>query len=154
MRFAGGEPALAAAPARDASSAANELTKFVPPPAQRFAEIADRPLFLPERRPQLDAEPQVQAPAPMVPTLAVQGVVLTDNRRYAVIQHGNPPKLESISEGMTVDGWKVESIAWNKIALRSGAATVEIAVGKTAQQNAAPPPVTQRARRGWGGAEE
>ncbi len=143
-RFAGAAPAPEAAlPASAAPSA--QLASYVPPPADRFAEIAQRPLFVPERRPQLDAELQKPTPAPGPPTLVVQGVVLTGDRHYAIIQHGNPPKLEDLSEGAIVDGWQIESIAADRIALRAGAAHLEFPVGKSAV--AAPPRAAAPAAR-------
>ena len=97
-RFAGATPTPeAAVPAAGVPAA--QLASYVPPPEDRFAEIAQRPLFVPERRPQLDAELQKPTPAPNPPTLIVQGVVLTGARHYAIIQHGNPPQARGAVGG-------------------------------------------------------
>jgi general secretion pathway protein N len=146
-QFAGATPAPEAAPPEAAAAAAAPLARYVPPPEDRFAEIAQRPLFVPERRPQQDVAPQKPIPAPNPPTLMVQGVVLTEGHHYAIIQHGNPPKLDDLSEGATVDGWQIESIDSDRIALRAGAAEIEFPVGKpatAAPARAQPRPVLRR----------
>ncbi|HXQ52416.1 MAG TPA: hypothetical protein VN802_15085 [Stellaceae bacterium] len=127
-----------APPPAAAPSVAPRLASYEPPPAERFNEIAERPLFIPERRPQQDVEPAKPTPPPTPPALLVQGVVLAPERHYAVIKHGNPPRLDSVSEGETIDGWTVESIARDRIALRAGSATLEFAVGKTGTAKPAP----------------
>jgi general secretion pathway protein N len=128
-----GAPVAVSAPAPGAPASAFDL-----PPASRYVEIAERPLFIPDRRPQPDVAPAAALPGPPAPALLLQGVVLSSEHRYAVIQHGNPPKLESIAEGATVDGWHVDHIDAHAVTLRSGAATVEYQVGKPNAQGAQP----------------
>ena len=132
-QFAAATPAAEAAPPATAAPVAAELASFVPPPAERFTEIAQRPLFVPDRRPQPDDEASRTAMPLNAPSLMVQGVVLSREGRYAVIQHGNPPKLEAVAEGATVDGWKIESMDAHRIALRAGTATIEFPIGKPAK---------------------
>ena len=134
--FTGTAPAPEA-PSPAAAAPAAQPASYTPPPEGRYAEIAQRPLFIPERRPQQDVE-QKPVPPPVAPSLMVQGVVLTTERHYAIIQHGNPPKLDDLSEGESVDGWQIERIDTDKIALRSGAARLEFPVGKP-PAGAAPP---------------
>jgi general secretion pathway protein N len=122
-----GESAAAAASAPGSGAPASA---FDAPPASRYVEIAERPLFIPDRRPQPDVAPAAAAPGPPAPAMLVQGVVLSSEHRYAVIQHGNPPKLESMAEGATIDGWQVEHIDARTVTLRLGAATAEYLVGK------------------------
>ncbi len=122
-------PAAAPLPQAPADAAAAGAQGFAPPPIAHYAEIAARPLFVPDRKPQ-DEGPLRQAPAPPPPTLAVQGVVMSGDRHFAVIAHGNPPKYDSFGEGDTVDGWRVESIALDHVVLGAGGATVEVPVAK------------------------
>ncbi len=87
-RFAGAAPLPeAAAPAAAQTAGWAQLASYVAPPEVGFAEIAQRPLIVADRRPQLDAELHKSAPAPSPPTLIVQGVVLTGGQHYAIIQH-------------------------------------------------------------------
>jgi type II secretory pathway component PulC len=102
---------------------------YVPPPQSSYDEIAERPLFVPERRPQQDEPPQTAASAP--PVVVVEGVVLSAEHRYAIIAYGKPAKRESIPEGGTIDGWRVEHIGRDSIALSAGSRAIELPVGKT-----------------------
>ena len=146
-RFAGAAPQGELAPPPAAASAKAEIATFVPPPETHFAEIAERPLFIPERRPQQDIEPQKAAPPPNAPAVIVQGVVLESGRHYAIIQHIAPPKLEELSEGAIVDGWQIESIAADHVSLRAGTQQMDLPVGKP-KANAGPgAPVSQRPDR-------
>ena len=146
--LASGAPAPAAtAPASAPPPAA--AASFDPPPLPRFAEIAERPLFLPGRRPQADdVEPAKPTAALKPPALAVQGVVLSPERRYAVIAHGNPVKYDAVAEGDTVEGWRVDSIDRDRVALSAGDAKVEVPVGKFDKSRAAAAP--GRTRGGFG----
>ena len=152
-QFAAAAPAPEGPPQAAAAPAAATLASFVPPPAERFAEIAQRPLFVPERRAQQDSEPSKPLPPPVAPALNVQGVVLSPEGRYAVIQHGNPPKLEAIAEGASVEGWRIEHIEAHRIAIRAGPQIIEVAVGKPGKD--APPHAAQQPpaspRHGWTG---
>ncbi len=104
--------------------------KFDPPPAQLYAEIAERPLFVPGRRPQADsADANAKAPV-KPPALAVQGVVLAPDQRFAVIAHGNPLRYDAIAEGGTVEGWHIDSIDRDRVALSAGGAKIEVPVAK------------------------
>jgi type II secretory pathway component PulC len=115
--------------------------RFVPPPRAEFAVIHERPLFVPDRRPQPD---EVAASTPVaLPNLVLEGVVLTQGRSYAVLRHGMPPKVETLLEGATVEGWTIKDISAERITLESGASTVEVAVQKPGpnpgvNRNAAP----------------
>jgi type II secretory pathway component PulC len=120
--------AQAASPPPSAAAAAAQ--SYDPPSIVQYAEIAARPLFLPGRRPQADDGNAAPKPAPRPPTLTVQGVVLSPDRRYAVITHGNPLKNESFREGDTVEGWHIDSIDRKRVALSQGGAKVEVAIGK------------------------
>jgi hypothetical protein len=118
--------AQAAAPPSGAAAAQS----YDPPSIVQYAEIAARPLFLPGRRPQADDGTAASKPAPRPPTLAVQGVVLSLDRRYAVITHGNPIKNDAFREGDTVEGWHIDSIDRKRVALSQGDTKAEVPVGK------------------------
>lgn len=128
---------------------AASLASFVPPPASDFAEIAARPLFLPDRRPPPEAE-QSKAPPPP-PSLTVEGVVIAPGQHYAVIAHGNPPKLESVTEGAMIDGWEVENIARDLVSLRAGSDSMAIPVGKVPPPGQTPSGGAVARRHGFGG---
>jgi hypothetical protein len=139
MRFSAAPPAAETARAAAAVPTPGAAASgFDAPPASRYLEIGERPLFIPDRRPQPEMAPAPPAPGPPAPSLLVQGVVMSPEHRYAVIQHGNPPKLESVAEGATVDGWRVEHIDAGAVTLRSGTATADYLVGKPNAQGMQP----------------
>jgi hypothetical protein len=124
-------PAAASAEGTPAAAPAGAARRFDPPSAARYAEIAARPLFIPNRRPQAeDADAQAARSPVQPPSLSVQGVVLTPNRRIAVIAHGAPVKFVAVAEGDTIDGWRVDSIDREHVALSSGDAKIEVPVAK------------------------
>lgn len=136
---------IAADPAADAAA-----PQIVRPTADSFAEITSRPLFVPNRQPQPpDRAPS--GPAPPRPNATVLGIVMTGNTHYALIRHGNPPKLEPLAEGQTVDGWRIQTIANDRVTLRSGSATADFPLGGGAASSSAnsrpPAPLSQS----WGG---
>jgi hypothetical protein len=144
MHFGGAAPAASQAAAHPAppNAAGMELASFAPAPPARYDEVTARPLFLPDRRPQLQAEP-AKPPLPP-PAFRIQGVVLSPERRSAIVEHGNPPKLDSVTEGATIEGWRVESIGRDRVSLRAGAASAEIPVGDPGQRPNARAPVRNR----------
>jgi hypothetical protein len=109
------------------STAANAaLPSYEPPSRAAFREIAERPLFVPSRRPQLDA-PRATTEHP--PLFIVEGTVLSPEHRYAVIQYGKPARRESVPEGGMVDGWRIDSITDASIAVSAGGSRFELPVG-------------------------
>ncbi len=128
--LAGDAPLPAPAAQAAAPPPSGAAQSYDPPSIVQYAEIAARPLFLPGRRPQADDGNAAPKPAPRPPALAVQGVVLSPDRRYAVIAHGNPIKNESFREGDTVEGWHIDSIERTRVALSQGDTKAEVPVGK------------------------
>ena len=136
IAFAGGAP-LPAAAAPAPASAAPAPENFAAPAPQLYAEIAARPLFEPGRRPVTDAGPPRQEAPP--PSLSVQGVVLSPTLRYAIVAHGNPTRFDAVTEGDTVEGWRVEAIGRDTISMSAGDAKIDVPVGKPDQPASAPP---------------
>jgi general secretion pathway protein N len=127
--FDAATPAALAHPASPEAAGANAIPdRFTPPPPDRFAVISERPLFVPDRRPQLDANTGASSTKP--PDVVVEGVVMTQGRTYAVIQHGNPPKLETVSVGADVDGWTVKDINVERVTFEGATATIAVAVAQ------------------------
>jgi hypothetical protein len=101
---------LAAAPRQDTASAA-----FRMPPLASLREVVDRPLFSETRRP-------APAEAPKEPTakllnLTLVGIFLSVDRRQALVERGQPPRVEWVSERQKLDGWTVEAIGPDRIVL-------------------------------------
>ncbi|HEV8014427.1 MAG TPA: hypothetical protein VGP48_02780 [Stellaceae bacterium] len=117
-----------AAPAPIAGPTAALPAAPSPPGIDAYAEIAARPLFEPSRRP----APPDQAPSgppPARPSVVVLGIALTGGTRYALVRHGNPPKVEQFTEGQNIDGWQIQAITGDHVTLHSGADTADFALG-------------------------
>jgi hypothetical protein len=144
-----GRPPVASA----ADAAAPSVTR---PAIESYAEIAARPLFIPGRHPQ-PPDKTPSGPPPARPNVTVLGIVLTGNTHYALVRHGNPPKLESLGEGQSVDGWQIQSVAGDRITLRSGTETADYLLGGgTAAANGTPARAPNAAplNQSWGGSPD
>ena len=141
-------PALPAASQVTPTPAAAQAPVIAIPPAAIFAEITQRPLFSQARRPE-PADRGRPGPPPARPSLALLGVVMTGNSHYALIRHGNPPKLEQLAEGQSIDGWQLQTIANDHVTLTSGNASADFVLGGGNRPGAAA--ATQPLSGSWGG---
>jgi hypothetical protein len=101
---------LAAAPRQDTASLA-----FRMPPLASLREVVDRPLFSESRRPAPAEAPK--EPAAKLPNLTLVGIFLSVDRRQALVERGQPPRVEWVSEHQKLDGWTVEAIGPDRIVL-------------------------------------
>ena len=82
--------------------------QFRPPSQTELSEMLDRPLFFPDRR-----LPQVAAPAetPRTPLrLRLEGIAIMADSRVAVLRNTANNQLLQLAEGMSHDGWTLDSI--------------------------------------------
>lgn len=108
-RRAAPERAAPAAAAEQAIAAAPRRVSFAPPPLERFAAIAERPLFTPTRRP----PPAAAGPAPVgdapPPHIEVIGVYSVNDRPGALLAvDGAAPAPFAI--GDVIRGWRIAAI--------------------------------------------
>jgi hypothetical protein len=88
---------------------------FTVPSVESLAEVVDRPLFSPTRR---STPPPARATSPSPSGLALVGIILSNGAAHALIERGQPARMERIAEGEDVDGWTVESIGLDRVVLR------------------------------------
>ena len=85
---------------------------FSLPPLTHYHEIVERPLFMPDRKPQQPE--QQQAPAAVVPVNPPQarliGTIITPAKRQALIQDMLAGKIVRVEQGMPVQDWQVKEI--------------------------------------------
>jgi hypothetical protein len=112
---------LAAAPRQEAAPPA-----FRMPPLASLSEVVGRPLFSESRRP-TPAE-AAKEPAAKPPNLTLVGILLSVDRRQALVERGQPPHVEWISERQKLEGWTVEEIGPDRIVLLRPDARQEIVV--------------------------
>jgi hypothetical protein len=139
-----GSPELAArqgAETTDADASADDAApteRFTPHPLESYAEIVERPLFSSTRHP---APKALGAGGSATQTgdtsLQLVGVVLAKGRRLALVQAEGVPRLLQVEVGGDVQGWKVETIAADRVTLRSGEHAREITLADRAKAVAA-----------------
>jgi len=113
----------AAAPAGRAPEAPAEAEQFKAPPERQFEEISNRPLFFPSRRPFVPAAAGSAEAAPAAdPAAAIVliGVLLTEERRAALVQAEGEPRAHWVHEQQSIAGRVVEAIAADHVRLRDG----------------------------------
>jgi hypothetical protein len=99
---------------------------FRMPPLASLREVVDRPLFSESRRP-APAEASKE-PTAKLPNLTLVGIFLSADRRQALVERGQPPRVEWISERQALEGWTVETIGPDRIILARTDARQEIVV--------------------------
>jgi hypothetical protein len=129
---------------RGESSAGFEL-----PPAEDFAEVVERPLFSRSRRPAPPADEQpgggATAGEETAGRIALNGVLLMDNRRVALLRFDNDPKVMHVAEGQEAGGWLIKKITADRVVVRRGQQESEILLDfrkNTNQQGAVPVPLS------------
>jgi hypothetical protein len=126
-----GALAVAPAPSQPSTPSARADPAFALPPLEAYRAIEARPLFWASRRPIAAAEGAAAAPS----GLALLGVVEGKGETVALIRHGQPPQVERVHEGATVEGWTVTKVALGGVVLVNGGTEAEL------KPKAAPPTV-------------
>jgi hypothetical protein len=127
--FESGPPAIelpanaAAGPDRRADAPGPDGAGFAMPPLRSFAEVLARPLFSPTRRPTLDVQAASDAQSS---GFTLVGIVISPGEHHALIEHGQPPHLERLVEGQELDGWTVDAILPDAVALRRADQRLEL----------------------------
>lgn len=134
--------AVATAPEPQKPPAQNP--SFSMPPLRNFAGVLSRPLFSETRRPPRQT---VGAADMRDANFNLVGTILSAQERHALVEHGQPPRLERVSEGQDVDGWTVEQILPDRVIFGRGDTRVEIkpkdvSRGPPPRRAAGPAPVT------------
>ncbi len=105
---------------------------FAMKPPDDFSEIAQRPLFIPSRRPlPPDTEPPRPSPGPRKAKrhrFTLKGVVIVADERMAVLQRRRSRTVLRVVEGQQIDGWLVEAIMPDRVVLRQGEMTEVVAL--------------------------
>ncbi len=104
----------AAAP--DDATASGEAQPFEPRPLESYAGIEARPLFMPSRRP---PPPGANAAGNGSghDALMLAGVILTTNKRMAMIETKRTSGVVVVREGQVVEGWSVDEIGPDRVVI-------------------------------------
>jgi general secretion pathway protein N len=138
-----------------------DLHEVLPPlpPLEQFAAIRERPLFNPERRPELvevvlvengETEPVDETPPPL--DVAITGIIITPDVRIAMVRPRGASESVVLREGMPLPGelgaWTLSRVLPRRAVFDGGAglppAEVELTVDRTVRS--APPPVASDAQ--------
>ena len=113
-------------------------------PIEAYDEVLQRPLFSATRRP-----PPAGAATNTLGTaegFALIGIIIAEDGRAALIQHGRPPVLARLHEGQALEGWTVAAILPDRVVLEHDATQHELKLKdrppetKTPAGPIAPPP--------------
>jgi hypothetical protein len=127
-------PKLSPAAGSPAPVGAIQAANPQPLSRESYAEIAERPLFVPTRRPPAVAAPTA-AHSQTLDAYSIVGIVAAPDRAVALI-HGPTASILHLRKGETLEGWTLETIEPNKLVFVSGEQhqTLEFKSNK-AQQN-------------------
>lgn len=146
-------------PALQLSEAQVEL-----PPSGRFVEVASRPLFAEDRRPEPKvleepgAEPEAPPSVPL--NVALTGIIHTPTMRVALVRDNATGRSLNLRERMVLPGeqggWQVKRIEPREVVFEDAGSqsetTLELGIGTGAAQPA-PPPVVAPPPVAAGGAQ-
>jgi len=117
----------------DAELPALTASNYVHPHIDDFAMILERPVFMQDRR--LPPEPvaeRVAAPTPI--RLTLQGVALVAEAKVAVLRDAADQQLVQLTEGMSHNGWNLETVSAQSAVFRRGEELTELRLDLTASQ--------------------
>lgn len=106
-----------------ASGDGGDSRPFSMPPPNAFAEVIERPLFSVTRRP---PAPNAGGAADAKIDFVLVGIVASTDERRALVQHGQPTRVDRISEGDSLSGWRVESILRDRVIFQNADRRLEL----------------------------
>lgn len=123
---------------RDDALPTRSDARFVPPDIDGYVTVLERPLFFQDRRLPAEPEPEVVAVAPPQPLrLTLEGVAISSDSRVAVLRMTSGNQLVQLAEGMSHDGWLLESVSADRAIFKRGTQVTELlldATGRTGQR--------------------
>ena len=106
---------------------ANADTRFIPSPESDYAEILERPLLFESRRMPLEQEAAAEPLKQESPLrLKLEGVAISSDSKVALLRDLTNKQLMQLTEGMSHDGWMLESVSASAAMFRRGDHVSEI----------------------------
>ena len=87
----------------------------VPPAADEYAVILERPLFSPRRRPPVITKPEPRQVSP--PRIRLSAITISNSVRVAVVRELDSHQTRHVREGDEVGEWVVEKVGRNSVIL-------------------------------------
>jgi len=101
---------------RAALPARQRVKAFTVPALTEFAEIDERPLLLPARKPIKVPEAKAAPVQRQPPNVTLVGIILDGKRRIAIAKMGGAQSVNLVP-GQMIDGWQVVAIESDGVAL-------------------------------------
>ena len=111
----------------DVPAASSTLPNYVPQSFDSFSEVLERPLFYADRQLPLEPKQETIAAAPPEPLrLKLEGIAIMDKSRIALLRSQGDNVLVHLAEGMTHNGWTLESVLTDRAIFKRGNDSTEI----------------------------
>lgn len=125
----GGDPAAEQGSEADETEAIQTRAEAIPTLSE-YREIIERPLFRPDRRPfvleKVATEPvetPTREPRRQEEIFTLSAVIITDDKRLALIEHGRARKLKRVMQGEVLNGWQIDRVFPNQVTIQRGSET-------------------------------
>jgi hypothetical protein len=142
----GREQAVQTPPAKTtpaADTAAESPEDFELPPLDGYAQMAERPLFMENRRPGTEVQEAAAEPPPQSPlNLKLMGIVFTPEGKKALMVDAKG-KYKRLKPQETLDSWTLVELGSDKVVMQQGEERKELMLLKTkpkAPPGPQPPP--------------
>lgn len=113
------------ASAPDEAAQLGDTRTFSPRPIETYAGIEARPLFMSSRRPQPPSAPAAGGQSGH-DSLMLAGVILMRDKRIAMIETKRTAGVAVVHEGESVEGWRVDEIAADRVVISQNADVFEL----------------------------
>lgn len=105
------------------------VERYQPTPLKHHSEVLARPLFFEDRRmPPAPAVAKAEVPHEEPLRLTLEGIAIVNASRIALLRDAKGNELIQLSEGMSHNGWVLETVAPGTAAFRRGADTTRLEV--------------------------
>jgi hypothetical protein len=106
------------------------------PPVNNFAQVDDRPLFSPLRKP-IEVAPELPPPPPP-PQVSLIGIIAQGQRRIALLRDPKAPLALRVDVGSKIEGWEVVEIAEDRVVLSANAVKHEVSLNTSTTRQRPP----------------
>ncbi|MFQ5935617.1 MAG: hypothetical protein ACE5LB_04335 [Acidiferrobacterales bacterium] len=106
------------------------------PPMREYAEIVKRPLFDASRRPPRIEAKQKPDNRNALRQLTLTGVVMTPQRKFAILHDKRQRQMMRVEQGAPIAGWSLHEVRPDSVTFRKGAATHEMRLHKEKEEKA------------------
>ena len=101
--------------------------RLISPQIVDFVDVLERPAFFQDRKLPLEPEPAPVTSVPLLPLrLTLEGVAISSDSRVAVLRNTGSNQLLQLAEGMSHDGWLLETVSADRALFTRGAEQTEL----------------------------